>query len=133
VLLLLYTINDDNFAIIDFNTDDEDDIELIKLRYGTIKLCRFFSDMRYPQIKVKVFDSFFNQVYKECKNVEYNGNIVDLRYESGIEFCEAQNFHLTTSDCFDFDEKGLTKTISLLNYFFKDITFILQIFINIVQ
>ncbi|CAF1049888.1 unnamed protein product [Didymodactylos carnosus] len=90
----------------------------------------FFCDpnqfLWYIKRKVKVCGSFCNQLHKECKNAEYNGNVISVQYKSGKEFCEAQNFQVTSSDCFDFDENVFSKTMSFLK-FKSYFLFILQI------
>jgi len=144
--------------------ENEDDVELIKIRFDSTRPCRFFSDGRLPQVekglancswyedeacckrtevasvfesmftlyrastacrnmvnylmcffcapdqylwyikrRVKVCQTFCDELHKQCRLAEFNGNIIGVRYKTGLQFCEAQNFNVVTSDCFKFD------------------------------
>lgn len=48
---------------------------------------------------------FCDNIYKECKKAEYRGKTIENVYKNGIEFCEAQDFKVISSNqqCFEFD------------------------------
>ena len=81
--------------------------------------------------RVKICQSFCDELYKQCKTAEFNGNIISTLYKSSSHFCEANNFNVVTNDCFAFDGSVFSSTpistvfnrvslclVSLIGFFF---------------
>ncbi|CAF3040301.1 unnamed protein product [Rotaria socialis] len=78
----------------------------------------------YIKKRVKICQTFCDELYKNCKTAEFSGNVIGTLYKSGLQFCEANNFNMVTSDCFKFDEnvfssasKLFQSTISIFSLF----------------
>ncbi len=77
--------------------------------------------------RVKICQIFCDELYKHCKTAEFNGNIIGTIYKSGVQFCEANNFNVATTDCFAFDEKAFSSAPYSTTFFFSLINICLVI------
>ncbi|UJR09846.1 hypothetical protein I4U23_014071 [Adineta vaga] len=88
----------------------------------------------YIKKRVKICKTFCEGLYANCKGAEFNGNIIDIAYKSGLQFCEANNFNVVTTDCFTFDEKPFSLAINLFQSCFINVyIFLVIIFVYLLQ
>ncbi|CAF4942776.1 unnamed protein product, partial [Rotaria sp. Silwood1] len=74
----------------------------------------------YIKKRVKICQTFCDELYKNCKTAEFSGNMIGTLYKSGLQFCEANNFNVVTNDCFKFD----ANVFSSAPYLYQSITFL---------